>query len=53
MDKDPETCETWGNFKEVCKAHNWPFWTLTRQKFPIEYDGWTIHKVPFRQIHDD
>lgn len=44
--------EAWGNFKEACMVHGWPYWTLTRKRFPILHDGWRIHKVPFKQQND-
>lgn len=41
--------EAWGNLKEVCETHGWSYWTLSKKQFPIEHDGVTIHKVPFKQ----
>lgn len=39
--------ECWGNFKKMCLANGYPYFTLARLKFPIVYKGVTIYKVVF------
>ena len=41
--------ETWGNLKEACEAHGWPYWTIVKKDLPITYDGWKLYRVPFKQ----
>jgi hypothetical protein len=37
--------ECWTNLKGLCKAHNFPYWTLIRLEFPFDYNGWLFFKV--------
>lgn len=46
---DLET-ETWGSLTELCKAHEWSYNYLKRQKLPFEYKGWLIKRVPFKAL---
>jgi len=39
--------EVFGNFKKCCELRFLPYHSLKALKFPIEYDGMIIFKVPF------
>jgi hypothetical protein len=39
---------TRGNFKKLCLEFGFPYHTLTRLKFPIQYKDSIIHKVEFK-----
>jgi len=37
-----------GNFKKLCLEFCFPYYTLSRLKFPITYKDSIIHKVEFK-----
>ena len=39
--------ETWGNFKKMCEAKSLPYHSLKGLKFPIKWNEYEIHRVPF------
>jgi len=39
--------ETYGNLKKCCEFENLKYYTLSRLKFPIVKDKFTIHKTNF------
>lgn len=39
--------ETWGNFKKMCEAKGLPYHSLKALPFPITWNDFIIHKVPF------
>lgn len=41
------TPEVWGNFKKMCESKGFPYHSLKSKSFPIEFDVYVIHKVPF------
>jgi len=40
--------ETYGNLKKCCEFENLKYHTLSRLKFPIETESFTIHKTDFK-----
>ena len=36
-----------GNLKKLCEEFNFPYHTLCRLKFPIQYKDFVIHKCEF------
>lgn len=41
------TIEVWGNFKKLCEAKKLPYHSLKGLDFPITWNDFEIHKVPF------
>jgi hypothetical protein len=39
--------ECFGSLKKACIAHGWKVNTLHKNKFPFEYQGWKIQRIPF------
>jgi len=37
--------QTWASLKKACKILNLPYWTLSRKKFPFEFDGYKFTKT--------
>ncbi len=37
-----------GNFKKLCLEFGFPYYTLSRLKFPIILKDVVIHRVPFK-----
>lgn len=48
-----EQVEAWGSLKEACEKHEWKYNTISRKKLPIDHNGWTIHRVPFRELYNN
>ena len=46
-----ESQEAWGSLTELCRAHEWSYNYLKRQKLPFKYKGWKINRVPFKQLN--
>lgn len=40
--------ETWSNLKKLCEVKGWKYNTLSRKKFPIEWEGYKIYKEPYQ-----
>lgn len=51
--KKGSSYECWGSLKEICEVHNFPYWTLAREKYPFEYENFKFIKVPFRQKNEN
>ena len=45
--------ETWGNLKELCLNHRFPYWTLIRKKLPIYYKSRLILRIPYKGKNSD
>jgi len=41
--------EAWGSLTEICDTHDLPYHSLKNKKLPIEYDGWELRKIPYRE----
>jgi hypothetical protein len=39
--------ECFGNFKKCCEIKGFPYHSLKVLKFPIQYQEYTIYRVPF------
>ena len=39
--------ETWGNFKKMCEAKQWPYHSLKIKSFPIDFNGCKVYRCPF------
>lgn len=40
--------EVWGNLKLACFHKNWSYSTISKQKLPIQKDGYEIHRCEFK-----
>lgn len=40
--------EVFGNFKKMCEAKELPYHSLKMKTFPITYENFVIHRVPFK-----
>lgn len=40
--------EVFGSFREACRVHRLPYWTLVRLDFPIEHKGFKVSKINYK-----
>ena len=40
--------ETWSSLKKLCEEYKFPYWTLSRKKFPFEYKEYKFNKTKIK-----